>query len=87
MKFLVGMMKEKMVFIPKNNDDYRFEFEIPMNSRTRKMVSKFWRAGKERWEKSIKQTDINSAKIVRDGAGRARLFVNDCHSVSIRYAV
>lgn len=69
-----------------NKDDYRFEFEIPMNSRTRKMVSKFWRAGKERGEKSIKQTDINFAKIVRDGAGCARLFINNCHSVSIRYA-
>lgn len=69
-----------------NKSDYHFEFEIPMNSRTRKMVSKFWKAGKQRWEKSIKQTDINSAKIIRDGAGCARLFVNNAQSVSIRYA-
>lgn len=62
-----------------NEDKYRQSYEIPMSAKTRKLVAHLWKANKSRSQKTVKQVDINSAKICRYGDER-RLYINNENS-------
>lgn len=56
------------------DDDYCFEFEMPMNGETRKLAAKLYRKNKPRYQKAkISEADINSVKVRRLNHGMRRI--------------
>ena len=54
------------------DDDYCFEFDMPMNGETRKLAAKLYRKNKPRYQKSkISAADINSVRVSRQKGTRA----------------
>ena len=54
-----------------SDDDYCFEFEMPMNGETRKLAAKLYRKNKPRYQKAkISAADINSVRVSRQNKTR-----------------
>ena len=54
-----------------SDDDYCFEFEMPMNGETRKLAAKLYRKNKPRYQKAkISAADINSVRVSRQNGTR-----------------
>ena len=55
-----------------SDDNYCFEFEMPMNGETRKLAAKLYRKNKPRYQKAkISAADINSVRVLRQNGTRA----------------
>lgn len=71
-----------------SDDDYCFEFGMPMNGATRKLAAKLYRGHKPRYQKAkISAADINSVRVLRQNGTRAIEICTATEKVSFNVSI